>query len=159
LTKKVLSEFGGQVSEKKININLDERKESAIVELDKDCIMQVVRNLVSNAVKFTAENGNITIGFELEAISVNTGDKEFLRFWVEDEGIGIPEDELEGVFDKFIQSSLTNTGAGGTGLGLSICREIISAHHGKIWAENVQDDKGNNIGAKLLFEIPVRQAY
>ena len=51
-------------------------------------------------------------------------------------GTGVPEDELESVFAKFVQSNKTRTGAGGTGLGLSICREIIEAHQGRIWCEN-----------------------
>ena len=55
---------------------------------------------------------------------------------VRDEGPGIPPDELELVFDKFVQSSKTKSGSGGTGLGLAICREIVAGHHGRIWAEN-----------------------
>ena len=55
---------------------------------------------------------------------------------VSDEGIGIPENELESVFDKFVQSSETNTGAGGTGLGLAICKQIVEHHQGRIFAEN-----------------------
>ena len=55
---------------------------------------------------------------------------------MQDEGLGIPDSELESVFDKFVQSSKTKTGAGGTGLGLSICKEIIEDHRGQIWAEN-----------------------
>ena len=67
-----------------------------------------------------------------------------------DEGIGILEDELEHVFDKFSQSSKTKSNAGGTGLGLAICTEIIKAHHGKIWVEN------NTQGANFLFAIPLK---
>ncbi|MDA0189484.1 MAG: ATP-binding protein, partial [Proteobacteria bacterium] len=55
---------------------------------------------------------------------------------VTDTGVGIPPDELESIFDKFVQSSKTKSGAGGTGLGLAICREIVSAHHGSIEACN-----------------------
>ena len=58
------------------------------------------------------------------------------RISVIDEGIGIPEDELETVFESFVQSSKTRTGAGGTGLGLTICREIVGAHRGSISARN-----------------------
>jgi len=66
-----------------------------------------------------------------------------------DEGIGIPDDELDSVFDKLIQSSKTTTGAGGTGLGLSICKEIITAHNGAIWAE-----RNSQGGCRFVFAIP-----
>lgn len=68
---------------------------------------------------------------------------------VKDRGIGIPENELTSIFDKFTQSSKTKTGAGGTGLGLAICKEIIKAHHGKIWAENNPEG-----GAMFSFLLP-----
>jgi signal transduction histidine kinase len=74
----------------------------------------------------------------------------FIR--VSDNGIGIPPDELEDVFDKFVQSSKTRTGAGGTGLGLSICQQIILDHGGRIWAEN--DDTG---GTSICFLVPCSQ--
>jgi two-component system, sensor histidine kinase ChiS len=71
---------------------------------------------------------------------------------VQDEGLGIPDSELESVFDKFVQSSKTKTGAGGTGLGLSICKEIIEDHRGQIWAENNKEG-----GATFRFLLPYEQ--
>ena len=68
---------------------------------------------------------------------------------VRDEGIGIPENELDTIFDKFVQSSKTKTGAGGTGLGLAICREIIVAHRGTIRACNNPEG-----GVSLLVTLP-----
>ena len=65
-------------------------------------------------------------------------------------GLGILKGELETTFDKFIQSTKTQTGAGGTGLSLSICREIIAAHRGRIWAENNPER-----GATFSFLIPI----
>jgi signal transduction histidine kinase len=73
-----------------------------------------------------------------------------LRIVVIDSGPGIPASELKCVFDKFVQSSRTKTGAGGTGLGLSICRQIVGYHGGRIWAENVE-----NGGAKFTVELPI----
>ncbi len=69
---------------------------------------------------------------------------------VRDRGVGIPEDEQDAVFGKFVQSSKTRTGAGGIGVGLSICKEIIAAHHGRIWAKS--RPRG---GTVLTFEIPL----
>lgn len=73
---------------------------------------------------------------------------DMLSISVIDEGVGIPEKELEEIFEKFLQSSRTNKGSGGTGLGLAICDKIIKGHHGKIWAEN-NDDKGTTFSFVL----------
>ena len=89
---------------------------------------QVVRNLLSNAAKFSPDGGTIRIDV--------SEDHEGVRVSIRDRGMGVPEHELEEVFDKFVQSSKTRTGAGGTGLGLSICRDIVEAHQGRIWCEN-----------------------
>ena len=74
-----------------------------------------------------------------------------LTIEIADEGIGIPEEELEEIFEKFVQSKKTKTGAGGTGLGLAICKEIIKAHQGLIWAENSFAG-----GATFSFSLPCR---
>jgi signal transduction histidine kinase len=112
------------------------------VTLDIDKIKRVLRNLLNNAIKFSPEGGTIDVAVCRVASSV--------RVSVRDQGPGIPQDELEAVFDKFIQSSKTKTGAGGTGLGLAICQEIVAAHKGRIWAENRPEG-----GAVFLFEIPL----
>ncbi len=70
---------------------------------------------------------------------------------ISDEGIGIPEDELETIFDRFFQSSKTRNGAGGTGLGLAICQGIVAAHNGRIWAQNRPTG-----GATFAVELPLR---
>jgi signal transduction histidine kinase len=109
---------------------------------DRARMIQLFVNLLSNAVKFSPPGSGIHITLE-------DAEPGVLRCRIEDEGVGIPEEELERVFDKFIQSSKTKTGAGGTGLGLSICREIIAAHGGKIWAE-----AGRKKGAAFLVLLP-----
>jgi signal transduction histidine kinase len=125
-----------------LSIRYEEQKLDEEVILDADKIKQVLRNLLDNAIKFSPERG---------IIDVTTCRTEGLvKVSVSDQGPGIPQDELEAVFDKFIQSSKTDTGAGGTGLGLAICHEIITAHKGRIWAENQPEG-----GVTLSFEIPV----
>lgn len=108
---------------------------------DQHRMRQVMVNLLSNAAKLTPEGNKIDIKVQLDAL--------FLHVEVSDQGIGIPDDELEAVFDTFVQSSKTKTGAGGTGLGLSICKEIIQAHNGDIWAKNNSDG-----GASFFVKIP-----
>ncbi|MFQ5471247.1 MAG: sensor histidine kinase [Gammaproteobacteria bacterium] len=74
---------------------------------------------------------------------------EGLLIAISDQGVGIPDDELELIFDKFEQSTKTRTQAGETGLGLSICKNIIDEHRGTIHAENNQDG-----GATFTFVLP-----
>ena len=103
-------------------------------------------NLLSNAVKVSAPGSRIAIELSQEC-APDSGPE--LRCRVIDEGPGIPETELQTIFDEFVQSSKTKTGAGGTGLGLAICRNIVKAHGGRIWAEN-----GKPKGAIFTFVIP-----
>jgi signal transduction histidine kinase len=142
LLAKIVDEFGSIASEKHIKIQCAMAEGDATVRVDPDKILQVLRNLVSNAVKFSPEKGSITI-------TTRRGNGAFI-IAVADEGVGIPPDELETVFDKFVQSSKTRTAAGGTGLGLAICRQIVQAHGGRIWAENRIEG-----GAVVSFEIPL----
>ena len=107
--------------------------------IDPTRMLQVLRNLLSNAIKFSPDGGRVMFRCAWQPAAAGAGaagDAPTVELRVSDEGIGIPEDELEAVFDKFVQSSKTKTGAGGTGLGLAICREIMAAHGGTIHACN-----------------------
>jgi signal transduction histidine kinase len=121
---------------------------------------QVLRNLVANAVKFTPEGRKVSVVFAMgELLDGHPADERAtfraaLQMSVVDEGTGIPESELDAVFDKFIQSSKTKSGAGGTGLGLSICKEIVRYHGGRIWAGNNPDG-----GAYVSLLLPVPEAH
>ncbi|MEM7232297.1 MAG: HAMP domain-containing sensor histidine kinase, partial [Planctomycetota bacterium] len=138
----VLAEFGSIAGDRQIEIRHNSSGELD-VEADPVRLAQVVRNLVSNAVKFTPEDSVVRVEVWRSGNSVS--------LCVEDQGPGIPEEELEAVFEEFVQSSVTKTGAGGTGLGLAISREIASAHGGQLWGQNVEDG-----GAKFVLEIPLR---
>lgn len=142
LIGKVVDEFNSSCAHKNMTIHYVEPEHFPKIYLDPFKIMQVIRNLLSNATKFSSEN--CTISIRLRQID------DQVTLSVQDQGIGIPDDELETIFDKFIQSNNSNTGAGGTGLGLTICREIIKKHHGRIWAKNQPAG-----GAIVSFEIPV----
>jgi PAS domain S-box-containing protein len=137
------------------------------VECDEGKMHQVLRNIIANAIKFTEEHRTITVTAEAIAEAERVAEllqhvlltppflaesSGYVRIEVRDQGVGIPENELESIFDKFVQSSKTITGAGGTGLGLAICREIVLAHHGYIWAENT-----SNGGACISVLLPLRQ--
>ncbi len=128
LLTQVANEFQTLLAERQMTLKTDMPDTPLELLLDPDKIRQVLRNLLSNAVKFSPEGGTITCCLRAEPDTV--------VLHVSDEGPGIPAEELEAIFDKFIQSNKTRTGAGGTGLGLAICREIVAAHSGHIWAEN-----------------------
>ncbi len=124
--------------QKEIKITTITKAKNTSLVFDKNQITQVIVNVLSNAIKFTPVHGAINITLEDSSIQAINGKKPAMLCSIADSGIGIPYEELEKVFDKFIQSSKTKTGAGGTGLGLAICRQIVEAHSGFIWAENRQ---------------------
>lgn len=115
-----------------------------LLQADVQKIHQVLRNVVANALKFSSPGQKIIAGLELFLPGT-------VHFYVQDEGCGIPQKELENIFEPFVQSSLTKDGSGGTGLGLAICRRIVQAHGGKIHAENIPSG-----GAIFHIEIPSR---
>lgn len=138
------------VDERGITLQYRQPDEELKGLFDSGKIIQVIYNLLSNAIKFSPEKSTISVRYGYQNIVGDEKTIPGLYLSVSDQGVGIPDDELEAVFNKFIQSSKTKTGAGGTGLGLSICYEIIREHGGKIWAENNKEG-----GATFTFVIPV----
>ncbi|MDQ3807553.1 MAG: HAMP domain-containing histidine kinase, partial [Thermoproteota archaeon] len=115
------------------------------VYADKERIMQVLGNLLSNALKFT-KHGTITISTEQS----NSNDKSHLTVKVTDTGLGIDPALLMRLFTKFATKS-----EHGTGLGLYISKSIVEAHGGKIWAENNSDGSG----ATFTFTLPIQKPH
>lgn len=107
---------------------------------DRDRLRQVLENLIGNAVKFTSAGGHISIG------AINDG--SFVRFTVSDTGTGIPEANLERVFDRFWQANRSERR--GAGLGLPICKGIVEKHGGRIWATSAVGR-----GTTFHFTLPV----
>lgn len=107
-------------------------------EFDTARIGQVITNLLSNAIKFSIPDGVIRIGCKSTTIEIESRTVDAVECYIANQGDQIPEDDLEKIFGKFNQSKTnTYTNQKGTGLGLSISREIIKAHNGRIWAENL----------------------
>jgi len=140
------------LEQKSITLTIVKPECKTEAQCDQIKIAQVISNFLSNAIKFSEQNSSIIIAIIADELFSDLGMTPALRLSVADQGIGIPDDELEYIFDKFIQSSKTKTNAGGTGLGLAICKEFIDAHHGRIWAEH--NPKG---GAIFNFVIPLGQ--
>jgi signal transduction histidine kinase len=112
------------------------------VAADPDKLRQILVNLRENAIKYSPDGGRIEI-----AISHRDS---VVRFSVRDEGIGIAEDELEHIFERFhrVDPNMTR-GVGGTGLGLYICRELVEGMHGRMWVTSTE-----GIGSTFSFELP-----
>jgi len=108
---------------------------------DSDKIVQVLQNIINNAIQVTPVKGKIFI--RIVPVSENTETSD-IKISVLDQGIGVPENEQEKIFDKFFLSSITRSGSGGIGLGLAICKQIIHDHGGIIWVNN-NPDKGATI--------------
>lgn len=150
-----VKEYETRLQEKSISLIITPPECSTEACFDATRISQVIINLLSNAFKFTPEGKSIRITIEMDQLPVGRRKSDessipALQLCVRDDGIGIPQEELNSVFDKFIQSSKTKTDAGGTGLGLAICEEIIVGHRGRIWAENTPSG-----GAAFYFKIPL----
>lgn len=149
------AEFSGLLQEKSLKLTVKFPFElNTTAQFDAGKMLQVMRNLLSNAIKFSPEGKVITVSInDAQLVAgrryTDKGFRPAISIMVSDLGIGIPEGELECVFDKFVQSSKTRTGAGGTGLGLAICKEIIEAHRGTIRACN-----NENGGASFILTIP-----
>ena len=160
ITKQCFQSEHARLSEKNIHCTLNNSDNGSVVECYPDGIRQLIANLLSNAIRFSPIDGAITISLEAtNVVDQNSNGKDTIkkqipaiRFCIIDEGVGVPDEEKEVIFEKFVQSSNTNTGAGGTGLGLAICKEIIQLHKGNIWVENRSE-----VGSKFCFEIPVKQ--
>ena len=113
-------------------------------------LAQVLQNLLDNAISFSSSEASVT----LSASRVG----EFVQIEVEDSGPGIPENKLDAVFDRFYSERPKSEKFGThSGLGLSISKQIVEAHHGRIWAENRKDGNGNIVGAKFIVQIPAAE--
>ena len=132
-----------------VNVELEVEEELATqIFANRNQFLEVVTNLLGNAVKFSKPGGTVHIKIEK---SIAQAPRKMLRISVADEGIGIPEAELEGIFSSFFRASnARNSGIPGTGLGLAIVSRIIEEHHGNITVESIVDS-----GTIFRVETPV----
>jgi two-component system phosphate regulon sensor histidine kinase PhoR len=124
-----------------LDLRLEPPQERTGVRADPSRLEQVLVNLIHNAIKFTPAGGEVALSAR--------ADGEFVRFAVRDTGAGIPQDDLERIFERFYKADRARSG-GGTGLGLSISRHLVEAHGGRIWVESTEGR-----GSTFFFTIPV----
>lgn len=132
LVQSVLRELQPLADRRQLQLQAKLPAEALLADVDPLRMQQVLRNVLANAIKFSAEGSTV----EIEGRS--TAQHE-LHLTVADRGPGIPAGELEAIFEAFVQSSQTKDGSGGTGLGLAICRKIVAIHGGRISASNRVD--------------------
>lgn len=127
----------------KLEFKAELDKEASYIQSDEFRLKQILTNLISNAIKFT-DKGKIDFGYKV--------DKNTLRFFVHDTGIGIPKEALNHIFDRFRQADGSSTRQfGGTGLGLAISKQLVEMLGGKIWVKSEI-----NKGSKFYFTIPFK---
>ncbi|HEY9829375.1 MAG TPA: PAS domain S-box protein [Stenomitos sp.] len=152
----------------KVGVTLAVSPIDAQIQVDRDRMIQVFTNLISNAIKFSPPNTTVEIIAELPRAEDLLNEERFnstlfcspvplpdqsnqILFQVRDRGRGIPEDKLETIFGRFQQVNASDSrDKGGTGLGLAICRSIVQQHEGYIWAESKLDE-----GSTFCFTLPV----
>jgi signal transduction histidine kinase len=125
-------------------MTLDLPQEPLKAAVDEEKLRMALTNLLNNAIRFTEREGEISLGLELH------GREAWLR--VGDNGIGIPLDQQENIFNQFyqVEDHLTRR-FDGMGLGLAIVKAIVEAHGGRVWVESA----GENAGARFIIALPL----
>jgi len=140
IVNEAVTSFQAQATASQLSLNLEIAQPLPIVALDPARILQVLINLLTNAFKFTPRNGKVVV--RAERIG------EELRIAVGDSGAGIPPEQLESVFERYVQ--VTKNDRRGFGLGLYISKCIVESHGGRIWAESTMGK-----GSDFCFALPL----
>jgi two-component system sensor histidine kinase ChvG len=129
-------------------IALDMPEETGLtVKGNSDRLAQVFGNLLSNALSFSPEDGRVFVRVSVQ--------NDTIMVQVDDQGPGIPENKLQTIFERFYTERPQHEGYGNhSGLGLSISKQIVEAHSGQLWAENLRGDDGNIKGARFNVVLP-----
>lgn len=140
----VKKRLGPQIEAQGLNLTLNVPTDLPSIWADEDRLIQVLTNLVGNAIKFTPSGGTITIQAEKKGNEVHLS--------VQDTGIGIPPEHLPYIFDRFYRVDRSRArSTGGSGIGLTIARHLVEAHGGRIWAES----EGEGKGSRFTIVLPI----
>ena len=143
LAQSVAESLGAPASEKNITLHYEEVPSPIIVKADEQKIQRVITNLISNAIKYTAEGGEVFVETAVHG--------RFATLSIRDTGYGIPADELPHIFDRYSRVKKHQTFAIGTGLGLAIVKSLIEAHDGQIEVTSVENE-----GSTFTVKLPVQ---
>jgi two-component system sensor histidine kinase GlrK len=143
LIRRAVREIGPLAEKKSVTITVEAGEGLPLIQVDTERMLQVLRNLIGNAVKFTPRDGHVHVSAQAS--------EQGIAVSVKDTGVGISTESLTTIFDKFQQDVLTHSSKiKGTGLGLSFVKHIIKDHGGKIWAESTLGQ-----GSTFIFVLPV----
>ncbi|MBL7828093.1 MAG: hypothetical protein JNJ57_15795, partial [Saprospiraceae bacterium] len=147
LTNLAIKQFGSAFADRDIHLNLNMPEASSLIYLDESKWAQILNNLVSNAIKFSHNGGQITVSLSLTPLQFNT--TQLLQLIVSDEGIGIQPEDLPRVFDRFFQAK---HGKGGSGIGLALTQELVEKMEGSI---SVESEVGKGASFKVVVPCSV----
>jgi two-component system sensor histidine kinase VicK len=128
-------------------LDLVEKMEGILAEIDVTKFSQIIGNLVSNAIKFTEEGGQVRV-----EIGSSPTDSSQLQLQIIDSGMGIPKDLMPKLFEKFGAQRLGTKGEKGTGLGMPLVKRYVDLHHGSITVDSME-----KIGTTFTIRIPLKQ--
>ncbi|MFC2137094.1 two-component regulator propeller domain-containing protein, partial [Bacteroidota bacterium] len=159
LLKEIAFTFESKSVQSKINYSLSLPANSALIWFDSNIVETIVYNLLSNAFKYTPENGSIKLNVSFineksEIVIPNQAEEEFIQIEVSDTGKGIPKNRIENIFKRFYQIDAFQKQKRGTGLGLALCKDLVELHHGEISVES-EEHKGTIFSIK----IPVKESF
>ena len=143
-----LRKFQKRFEQKLFTINIRKGENQPLIFGHEGRIVQVIDNIVDNAVTFAPLNSKIDI-----TASANTTN---VKITIDDDGPGIPENKLDAIFERFYSERHATEKFGlHSGLGLSICKQIVEAHNGKIFAKNRTDYRNDIRGARFIITLPI----
>jgi signal transduction histidine kinase len=131
LLQTLAESYASQAEQAGISFSLYAPQQRTVTSGNEAQLHRAIGNLLDNALKFTPSDGNISLGLNIAP------DETFYEIWIEDSGIGIPDDELDQLFNRFHRGR-NAAGYGGNGLGLAIVKVIVDRHKGRVQAENTQ---------------------
>ncbi len=140
IVRRAVDSFRDSCKKHRIQVSMPDQLPQLLV--DGGRIEQVLDNIIGNAIKYSPEGGNVRV------IGRVVGD--FLEVSVEDEGIGMTEDQAKRFFEKFYKADVSNTAPAGTGLGTTIVKHIVEAHGGRVWVDSVRGK-----GTAVRFTLPL----
>lgn len=147
LIDETINTLSALAAAKGISVSTEAPGHLPLVHADPQRVRQILRNLIENAIKFTPDNGTITV----KAQRAETETEGFVAVVVTDTGCGISQEECDKIFDRLYQAKHTiETSRRGLGLGLYICRELVSLHGGRIWVESRL-----GYGSTFVFTLPI----